>query len=492
MSKDEQKGYDGPTGIFINNEWHKSSDGKTFRTINPANETVIAEVQQAGQKDVDLAVAAASHCFNDPDSAWRKLSKSQRRDLMLKLADYIERDADSLAVWESADNGKPIGVARNVDIGLAIKCFRYYAGWADKQQGKTVPIDGDFFCYTLHEPVGVVGQIIPWNFPILMLAWKLGPALATGCTVVMKPSEKTPLTALMICELIKEAGFPPGVVNMLPGYGPGCGEHIVTHPLIDKVAFTGSTLTGRKVAAAAGAHLKRLSLELGGKSPLIVFPDADLDTAVTIANVGVYLNSGQCCIAGTRVFVHEDIYDEFINKAAETGRKQVNLIKHKPNGGSIFDLGPIVDDIQFKKVMQYIASGKEQARLVCGGGQLDCAGYWVQPTVFADVTDDMKIAKEEIFGPVMSVLKFKTTKEVIKRANDTAYGLGAGIITKDITTALSVSKQIRAGTVYINCYDVFDSAAPFGGFKNSGIGRELGEYGLHAYTEVKTVIIPTK
>jgi len=491
MSKDDQKAYDGPTGLFINNEFHKSSDGKTFRTINPANETVIAELQQGGEKDVDLAMQAASVCFNDPDSKWRKLPDSGRRDLLLKLADLIERDADRLAIWESADNGKPIGVARNVDIGLAIKCFRYYAGWADKHMGKTIPIDGDFFCYTLHEPVGVCGQIIPWNFPILMAAWKLAPALACGCTIVMKSSEKTPLTALMLCELIKEAGFPPGVVNMLSGYGPGCGEFIVTHPLVDKVAFTGSTITGRRVAAAAGANLKRLSLELGGKSPLIIFPDADLDMAVTVANVGVFLNSGQCCIAGSRVFVHEAIYDEFITKCAEAARKQVNLIKHKPNGSSIFDLGPIVDDIQFKKVMGYIDNGKLEARLVCGGGQLDCAGYWVQPTVFADVTDDMKIAKEEIFGPVMSVLKFSSTEEVIKRANDTTYGLGAGVITKDVTTALSVSKQLRAGTVYVNCYDVFDAAAPFGGFKGSGIGRELGEYGLHSYTEVKTVIIPT-
>jgi len=491
MSKDEQKAYDGPTGLFINNEFVKSSDGKTFKTINPADETVIAEVQQAGKKDVDLAVAAASLCFNDPDSAWRKLPGSRRRDLMLKLADYMERDQDKLAVWESADNGKPVGVARNVDIALAIKCFRYYAGWADKQQGKTVPIDGNFFCYTLHEPVGVVGQIIPWNFPILMATWKLAPALATGCTVVMKSSEKTPLTALMMCELIKEAGFPPGVVNMLSGYGPGCGGYIVTHPLVDKVAFTGSSATGRKVALAAGGHLKRISLELGGKSPLIVFPDADIETALTLANVGVFLNSGQCCIAGSRVFVHEAIYDEFINKAAEHCRKQVSLLKHKPDGGSIFDLGPVVDDIQFKKVMSYIESGKEQARLVCGGGQLDCAGYWVQPTVFADVKDEMKIAKEEIFGPVMSVLKFSTTEEVIRRANDTSFGLGAGIITKDVTTALNVSKHLKAGTVYVNCYDVFDAAAAFGGYKESGIGRELGEYGLHSYTEVKTVIIQT-
>jgi len=373
---------------------------------------------------------------------------------------------------------------------LAIKCFRYYAGWADKQQGKTIPIDGDYFCYTLHEPVGVVGQIIPWNFPILMLAWKLAPALATGCTIVMKSSEKTPLTALMICTLIKEAGFPPGVVNMLSGFGPGCGEHIVTHPGIDKVAFTGSTATGRKVAAAAGGCLKRLSLELGGKSPLIIFPDADLDTAVSIAQVGIYLNSGQCCIAGSRIFVHEDIYDAFLTKAAEGAKTQVSLLKDKPNGSGILDLGPIVDDIQYRKVMSYIESGKQQARLVYGGNKLGDVGYWVEPTIFADVTDNMKIAKEEIFGPVMSVLKFSSIDEVVKRANETSFGLGAGVVTKDVVTVLNVAQKLKAGTVYVNTYDKFDSAAAFGGFKDSGMGRELGEYGLHAYTEVKTVIIP--
>jgi len=483
--------YDGPIGLFINNQFVPSVEGRTFKTINPADETVIAELWQGGPKDVEKAVAAAHNCFNNPDSKWRSFPKSKRRDLMLKLADLMQRDAHKLAVVESADNGKPVGVAENVDVALAIKCFRYYAGWADKLQGKTIPIDGDYFCYTLHEPVGVVGQIIPWNFPILMAAWKLGPALATGCTVVMKSSEKTPLTALMLCDLIREAGYPAGVVNMLSGYGPGCGEHIVNHPLVDKIAFTGSTATGRLIAASAGRNLKRCSLELGGKSPLIIFPDANVDLAVHVAQIGIFLNSGQCCIAGSRVFVHEDIYDEFIGKAAAAARKQVSLIKHNPDGGSIFDLGPIVDNIQCNKVMGYVEHGKSEARLVCGGRRLNCKGFWVEPTIFADVTDDMKIAKEEIFGPVMSVLKFKCADEVIRRANNTPYGLGAGVVTNDIATAHRVSQKLRAGTVYVNCYDVFDAAAPFGGFKQSGIGRELGEYGLKAYTEVKTVIIPT-
>jgi len=294
-----------------------------------------------------------------------------------------------------------------------------------------------------------------------------------------------------LCELIKEAGYPAGVVNILSGYGPGCGEHIVTHPLIDKVAFTGSTTTGRLIGSAAGRNLKRYSLELGGKSPIIIFPDADLDLAVTVTQTGIFGNSGQNCIAGSRVFVHEKIYDEFVERVAAATKKQITLIKHNPMGGSIFDLGPIVDDIQFKKVMTYIETGKEEARLVCGGRKLSGKGFWVEPTIFADVTDDMKIANEEIFGPVLSVLKFNNVDEVVRRANNTPYGLGAGILTNDTKTALSVSKRLRAGTVFVNTYDVVDAAAPFGGFKQSGIGRELGEYGLHEYSEVKTVIIPT-
>jgi len=485
--------YNGPTQLFINNEWVDAESGQTFETINPSNEKPIIKIQEAQKADVDKAVRAARRAFDDLKGEWRTMNKSRRRDLMLKLADLLERDQDEFARVESMDNGKPIHVARDVDVALSIKCIRYYAGYADKQMGKTIPIDGNFFCYTKHEPVGVAGQIIPWNFPLLMLAWKVGPAFATGCTVVMKSSEKTPLTALMMCNLIKEAGYPAGVFNLLSGFGPSCGEHLVKHAGVDKVAFTGSTAVGRKVAAFAGLNLKRVTLELGGKSPLIVMPDANIDQAITTAQVGVMFNSGQCCIAGSRVFVHEDIYDKFLERAKDFAQAKVKLSHEGDASAGVFDLGPLVDEIQYKKVLNYIEIGKKcGARLVCGGQPINRTGYYVEPTVFADVKDDMQIAKEEIFGPVMSVLKFSSVDEVIKRANNTSYGLGAGVCTSSITTALKLSNSLRAGTVYVNCYDVFDAAAPFGGFKMSGIGRELGEYGLKNYTEVKTVIMPSE
>jgi len=489
---DKANFYNGPTQLFINNEWVDAAGGDTFGTINPANEQVITQVQEAKKADVDKAVIAARRAFDDPKSEWRTMNKSQRRDLMLKLADLLERDQDEFARVESMDNGKPVHIAKGVDIALSIKCLRYYAGWADKQQGKTIPIDGDYFCYTKHEPVGVCGQIIPWNFPLLMIAWKLGPAFATGCVVVMKSSEKTPLSALMLADLVKEAGFPAGVFNLLSGFGPSCGEHLVKHAGIDKVAFTGSTATGRKVAAFAGLNLKRCTLELGGKSPLIVMPDADIDQAIITAQVGVMLNSGQCCIAGSRVFVHEDIYDKFLSRAKDFAEAKVKLSHEGCTDAGVFDLGPLVDKVQYDKVLGYIEAGKQcGARLVCGGKPIDKTGYYVEPTIFADVKDDMKIAKEEIFGPVMSVLKFSSVEEVVKRANNTSYGLGAGVCTSSMTSALQLSNALRAGTVYVNCYDVFDSAAPFGGFKMSGLGRELGEYGLKNYQEVKCVIMPT-
>jgi aldehyde dehydrogenase (NAD+) len=380
-----------------------------------------------------------------------------------------------------------VAIAKAVDVHMAIETYRYYAGWADKLQGKTIPISGPYHCYTRHEAVGVVGQIIPWNFPILMQAWKLSPALATGCTVVMKSSEKTPVTALMIGKLIVEAGFPPGVVNLLSGYGPTCGEFIVKHPGVDKIAFTGSSLVGHRIQSLCGhGRLKRLTLELGGKSPLIVFEDADVDKAVQTAQIGLFFNNGQCCIASSRVFVHEAVYEKFIEKAVAAAKAQKVI---QPTDPLAFN-GPLVDKLQFDRVLSFIESGKSQgARLATGGARIGDKGFFVEPTVFADVTDDMKIAQEEIFGPVMSVIKFKTEEEAIHRANTTLYGLGAGVITSDAGRAIRVANSVRAGTVYINCYNVFDPAAPFGGFKISGIGRELGEYGLQNYTEVKTVII---
>jgi len=475
-----------PTQLLINNAWVNSASGKTFPAINPADESVIATVQEAGEQDVNLAVAAARTAFDT--GAWSKMSGGQRRDLMLKLAQLIEDNADELALQESRDNGKPVSIAKAADVALTIATIRYYAGWADKLQGKHIPMaSGDHMCYTRHEPVGVVGQIIPWNFPILMMAWKIGPALATGCTIVLKSSEKTPLTALMVGKLIVEAGFPPGVVNILSGYGPTCGEFIVKHPDVDKIAFTGSSLVGHRIQSLCGqGRLKRLTLELGGKSPLIIFQDADLDKAVAAAQVGLFFNNGQCCIASSRVFVHEAVYDKFIEKAAESAKKGQPIHPQDPTSTQ----GAIVDKIQFDKILGYIESGKSQgARCVTGGARHGDTGFFIQPTVFADVTDDMKIAQEEIFGPVMSVIKFKDEAEAIKRANTTVYGLGAGVCTQDVGRALRVAAAVRAGTVYVNCYNVFDPACPFGGFKTSGIGRELGEYGLANYTEVKTVIV---
>jgi aldehyde dehydrogenase (NAD+) len=374
-----------------------------------------------------------------------------------------------------------------VDVAATVGCFRYFAGWADKVQGKTIPIDGDYFCYTRHEPVGVVGQIIPWNFPMLMLAWKLAPALATGNTIVMKPAEQTPLSALRIGELIVEAGFPEGVVNLLPGFGPTAGAAIASHMDVDKVAFTGSTEVGHLIMeAAAKSNLKRVTLELGGKSPNIVFADTDLDEAVEGAHFGLFFNHGQCCCAGSRVFVEEKIYDRFVEKSGERARKRTVGDPFDPKT----EQGPQVDQSQFDKVMGYIESGRsEGATLVCGGDRVGDRGYFIQPTVFADVRDDMKIAREEIFGPVMSVIPFKSLDEVVTRANRTEYGLAAAVWTRDIGKAHAIANSVRAGTVWVNCYNVLDPRAPFGGFKQSGIGRELGEYGLQQYTEVKTVIV---
>jgi len=473
------------TKLLINNQWTDSASGKKFPTVNPSTGEVICEVAEADAPDVDRAVKAARDAFDR--GPWRKMSAAERGRLLNKLADLIERHADELARLESLDNGKPYSVAAAADLPLTIACYRYYAGWADKVQGRTIPIQGDYFCYTRHEPVGVVGQIIPWNFPLLMQAWKLGPALATGNTVVMKPAEQTPLTALRVGELILEAGFPAGVVNLLPGYGPTAGATIARHMDVDKVAFTGSTEVGHLIMeASAKSNLKRVTLELGGKSPNIVFADADMDQAIEGAHFALFFNQGQCCCAGSRLFVEEKAYDEFVERSAARARKRTV--------GDPFDArteqGPQVDHDQYAKVMHYIDSGKKEgARLVCGGNRVGDRGYFIQPTVFADVKDDMTIAREEIFGPVMSIIKFRDLDDVVQRANRTEYGLAAAVWTKDITKAHAIANNVRAGTVWINCYDVFDAAAPFGGFKRSGIGRELGEYGLHQYTELKTVTV---
>jgi aldehyde dehydrogenase (NAD+) len=472
------------TRLLINNRWVPSESGKTFPTVNPSTGEEICQVAEADAADVDKAVTAARAAFEGP---WRKFRASERGRLLHRLADLIEKNADELARLETVDNGKPISVAKAVDVAKTVACYRYFAGWADKVQGKTIPIDGDFFCYTRHEPIGVVGQIIPWNYPMLMQSWKLAPALATGNTVVMKPAEQTPLSALRIGELIVEAGFPEGVVNLLPGFGPTAGAAIARHMDVDKVAFTGSTEVGRLIMeAAAKSNLKRITLELGGKSPNIIFADTDLDEAVEGAHMGVFVNQGQSCCAGSRVFVEEKIYQQFVEKSVARARKRRVGDPLDPTT----EQGPQVDQSQFDSVMGYIESGRSDgATLACGGEPVGNRGYFIQPTVFADVQDEMKIARQEIFGPVMSVIVFKDVDEVIARANRTDYGLAAGVWTRDIKKAHAVANAMRAGTVWVNCYHVLDTRAPFGGFKQSGIGRELGEYGLQEYTEVKTVTV---
>ena len=474
------------TKILINNKWVESVSGKTFETLNPATGEPLAKVAEADAADVDLAVKAARKAFHSK-SPWRRMSASERGKLIGRLADLMEKNADELATLESLDNGKPRHVARAADLPLSIACYRYYAGWADKIQGKTIPISGDYFCYTRHEPVGVVGQIIPWNFPLLMQAWKLGPALAAGNTVILKVAEQTPLSALRVGELILEAGFPEGVVNILPGYGPTAGGAIARHMDVDKVAFTGSTEVGHLIMkAAAETNLKRVTLELGGKSPNIVFADSDLDQAVEGSHFALFFNQGQCCCAGSRVFVEEKIYDEFVERSTDRAKRRTvgDPLDKKT------EQGPQVDSEQFTKVLGYVESGKKEgAKLMCGGERVGDRGYFVAPTVFADVSDEMKIAQEEIFGPVMSILKFKDMDDLVDRANKSMYGLAAAVWTRDITKAHHIANNVRAGTVWVNCYDVFDAAAPFGGFKQSGIGRELGEYGLQQYCEIKTVTV---
>lgn len=471
------------TKLLINNEWVDSESKKTFPTFNPCTGDEIAQVSEGDQADVNKAVKAARAAFE----SWKDMDPSRRSLLIHKLANLIEQHADELAELETLNNGKPLKDACGIDLPLSVQTFRYYAGWTDKIHGKTIPMDGGFFTYTRHEPIGVVGQIIPWNFPLLMLAWKLAPALATGNTIVLKPAEQTPLTALRVGELIVEAGFPPGVVNIIPGYGPTAGAAISSHMDVDKVAFTGSTAVGFLVQqAAAQSNLKRVTLELGGKSPLIVFSDADMDFIIENSHFALFFNQGQCCCAGSRIYVEESIYDEFVRRATERARKRV--VGNPLDAAT--EQGAQVSDVQFNTIMKYINAGKnEGAKLMCGGNRHGDKGYFIEPTVFADVEDDMTIAKEEIFGPVMSILKFKDVDDVIARANKTIYGLAAGVYTKDLKKALKIAHNVRAGTVWVNCYDVLAPTAPFGGFKQSGIGRELGEYGLQQYTEIKTVTI---
>ena len=472
------------TQCFIGGKWLPAASGKTFETINPATEEVIAQVAEGDASDVDLAVDAARDALEH--GPWSKMDARDRGRLIYKLCDLIEDEAEELASLETLDNGKPIREARTGDVPLVLDVLRYYAGYADKIHGQTIPVRGNYFTYTRREPVGVVGQIIPWNFPMLMAAWKWGPALAAGCTVVMKPAEQTPLTCLRLARLAQKAGIPDGVINVIPGYGPTAGAAIVRHKGVDKVAFTGEYKTAQIIMRDAAPTLKRLTFELGGKSPNIVFADADLEAAAIGSHFGLYLNQGQCCCAGSRLFVEEKVHDKFVDKlvAMNKGRKL----------GDPFDpeteQGPQVDQAQFDKIMSYIDLGKKEgAACLTGGERHGTRGYFVKPTLFANVNDEMKIAQDEIFGPVLSVLKFKNVDEIIERANNTFYGLAAAVWTRDIAKAHRLAAKIKAGTVWVNCYDVFDAAAPFGGFKMSGLGRELGERGLDAYTETKTVTV---
>ena len=491
------------TGLFINNEFVKAKSGLTYTTTDPATGQVIATVQEAGAEDVDIAVAAARHAFEKGE--WSRTGGHQRGRMLNRLADLLEKHATELAALECLDNGKPFGEAQAADIPLVIGCFRYYAGWADKcLVGITNEISGpgtgfgsrhSFHSYTKHEPVGVVGQIIPWNFPLLMAAWKLGPALATGCSVVMKTAEQTPLSALRLCELIREAGFPEGAVNVISGFGAetstglvGPGVAISRHQTIDKVAFTGSTSVGQRIMVdAAETNLKRVTLELGGKSPNIVFEDADLAAAAAGAHVGLFLNQGQCCCAGSRLFVQESVYDQFIQACKDAAGVRAVGGAFTPGAQQ----GPQVSAEQYEKVLGLIDSGRQQgAKCIIGGGASSVGkgnGFFVEPTVFADVDESMNIWNEEIFGPVMSIRKFKTMDEVVELANDTEYGLAAGVWTNDTNKIQHIVNNVKAGTVWVNTYDVFDADAPFGGFKMSGIGRELGAYALRNYTEIKQV-----
>jgi len=471
--------------MLINGKWIDSASGKTFQSFNPATGSVLAEVAEGDQEDVNRAVVAARAAFDS--GPWRRMTPSERGRAIWKLADLLEQHADELALLETLDNGKPLTVARAVDIPFSADVLRYMAGWATKVEGSTIPIStpgAQYLAYTLREPVGVVGQIIPWNFPLLMAAWKLGPALATGCTVVLKPAEQTPLTALKLGELIAEAGIPEGVVNIVPGFGETAGAALAAHPDVDKVAFTGSTEVGKLILQAAAGNLKKVSLELGGKSPNVVFKDADLDQAIPGAASAIFFNHGQCCCAGSRLYVEQSVFDKVTEGIAEQAQK----IKVGSGLDPVTEMGPLVSDEQLSRVCGYLESGAaEGARALVGGKKIGDSGYFVEPTVLVDTKPQMKVVQEEIFGPVVVATPFKDPEEVLPVANDTVYGLAAGVWTRDISKAHRLAAELRAGTVWINCYNTFDAAMPFGGYKQSGWGREMGKEVLELYTEVKSV-----
>ena len=470
--------------LLINNEWRPSSSGETMEVINPATEDVIAEVSAAGAPDVDAAVAAARAALDGP---WGKMSARERGRLVSRLADRLLERADAVSRLETLHNGKPISESRNIEIPAAAECFEYYAGWADKVMGETIPVKGNHLTYTLREPIGVVAAIVPWNFPLLLAAWKVAPALACGNTVILKPASQTPLTALALGEIAVDAGLPPGVLNVITGPGSRVGQALVEHPGIDKIAFTGDTSTGKAIMRSAADTLKRITLELGGKSPNIVLADADVEAAIRGATVGIFYGKGEVCAAGSRLLVDRSIKNEFIDKLAARARKMVPGDPLDPKTR----FGAIASKKQLETVLRYIEAGrKEGASLVAGGERTDIGtgkGYFVQPTVFTDVRPEMTIAREEIFGPVLAAIDFADVDEAIAKANDSQYGLAAGVWTRDIKKAHYVARKLQAGTVWVNTYNVYDTAAPFGGYKQSGFGREMSAHALEHYTQVKSV-----
>ena len=471
--------------VFVGGQWRAPASGETYATINPATEEVSAQVAKGDERDVDLAVQAARRAFDH--GPWPRMAASERSRILWKLADLILANLDEMARLESVNTGKTLFDSGKVELPFAAEVFRYYAGWTTKIHGETLNLRDGAFTFTLRQPLGVVAAIVPWNFPFLLASWKIAPALAAGNTLVLKPASLTPLTALRFAELTQEAGLPEGVFNVVPGPGGKAGMALVRHPGVDKVAFTGSTDVGKGIMREAAGSLKRVSLELGGKSPNVVFADADMEAALRGAMTGIFYNKGEVCAAGSRLLVEQRIHDEFVGKLVD----RVKGLKVGDPMDKSTRMGPVVSAQQLQTVLGYVEAGRREGATLAAGGERvrvgDGRGYFVQPTVFTGVSNGMRIAREEIFGPVLSVIPFKDADDAIAQGNETFYGLAAAVWTRDIGKALRAARALRAGTVWVNAYNLFDAALPFGGFKESGFGRELGQAGLDLYTEVKSV-----